>query len=59
MATGFTIDAAILYSGIRGIYMDASWRNKNADRCPMTVVLTADDQLHGVPSTLSRVPFTR
>lgn len=49
-ATEFTLDCAIMYSGLRGIHIDSSWRNKTADKSPLTFVLTVDNHGHGVPS---------
>lgn len=43
------LDNAIMYGFVNGIYMDSSWRNKNAHRAPMTVLATHDDLHRMVP----------
>ena len=47
--TPFVLETAILFSTTRGLYMDSSWRNKNALRCPVTIISTLDDYHHMVP----------
>lgn len=49
VATAFALETAILYSTIRGLYMDSSWRNKNALRCPVTIISTLNDHHHMIP----------
>lgn len=49
MATPFSLQCAILFSPKRGLHIDSSWRNKTADKTPVTFVLTIDDSGHGVP----------
>jgi hypothetical protein len=50
MAPPFGLDCAILYGYLYGVGMDASWRNKNAHKAPMTVLATHDDHKRMVPS---------
>lgn len=49
VATPFSLETAILFSLKRGLYMDSSWRNKNALRCPVTIISTLNDHHHMVP----------
>lgn len=49
IAPPHAIDNAILYGHCNGLFMDSSWRNKNAHRAPMTVLATHDDLHRMVP----------
>jgi hypothetical protein len=58
MAPPYALDNAILYGLENGVFMDSSWRNKNAHRAPMTVLATHDDYHRMVPSqSSSRKPI--
>lgn len=41
---------ALLHAVERGMYMDSSWRNKNAFRCPMTILSTINEFHRMIPS---------
>lgn len=58
IAPDFGLDTAILHSTRRGLFMDSSWRNKNAYRCPVTMISTMDDFHRMVPSQ-SRLGFAK
>lgn len=49
MGTPFSLLTAILQTAQHGLYMDSSWRNKNAFRCPLTMLVTIDQYHHMVP----------
>lgn len=49
IAPAYALDNAILYGHTNGLFMDSSWRNKNAHRAPMTVLATHDDLHRMVP----------
>jgi len=52
IAPPHALDNAILWGHANGLFMDSSWRNKNAHKAPMTVLATHDDYHRMVPSEL-------
>ena len=52
IAPKYGLDNAILWGHANGLFMDSSWRNKNAHKAPMTVLATHDDHHRMVPSEL-------
>jgi hypothetical protein len=47
------LDTAIAYAREHGMFMDSSWRNKNALRCPLTILCTINEYHRMVPSKFS------
>ncbi|GFZ52473.1 hypothetical protein JCM24511_10246, partial [Saitozyma sp. JCM 24511] len=45
----FGLETAIRHSMERGLYMDSSWRNKNAQKCPVTIVATINQYHRMIP----------
>ncbi|KAK4690094.1 hypothetical protein P7C73_g9, partial [Tremellales sp. Uapishka_1] len=50
IAPPFALESALLFAIDRGLFMDSSWRNKNAFKCPLTIVSTLNDYGRMVPS---------
>lgn len=53
IAPPHALAAAILQSSRKGLYMDSSWRNKNAFRCPLTMLITINDYNRMTPGKFS------
>lgn len=49
IATPHSLVTAIAFISRYGLYMDSSWRNKNAFRCPLTMLATIDHNHRMVP----------
>ncbi|EJD36355.1 hypothetical protein AURDEDRAFT_174552 [Auricularia subglabra TFB-10046 SS5] len=49
IADQFELETLILYSGTNGLCMDSSWRHKNENRAPLTMVATVNNEEHFVP----------
>ena len=45
----FGLQTAILYGIENGLYMDSSWRNKSAFRCPLTLICTMNEYHRMIP----------
>ncbi|EIW69524.1 hypothetical protein TREMEDRAFT_62382 [Tremella mesenterica DSM 1558] len=43
------LQSAIRHATDRGLFLDSSWRNKNAIRCPVTLLATVNEYGHMVP----------
>ncbi|RXK37046.1 hypothetical protein M231_05705, partial [Tremella mesenterica] len=43
------LQSAIRHASDRGLFLDSSWRNKNAIRCPVTFLATVNEYGHMVP----------
>ncbi|ORY35080.1 hypothetical protein BCR39DRAFT_556578 [Naematelia encephala] len=49
IASPFSLVTAILQVFRKGMYMDSSWRNKNAFRCPLTLLVTINEYHRMIP----------
>ena len=49
IATPWTLLLTIIQASDFGIYMDSSWRNKNAFRCPLTFLVTLNKYHRMIP----------
>lgn len=53
----FGLETAIRHSMERGLYMDSSWRNKNAQKCPVTIVATINQYHRMIPSRFETASY--
>ncbi|KAK4688487.1 hypothetical protein P7C73_g1632, partial [Tremellales sp. Uapishka_1] len=49
IATPHSLAVAIMQIPRMGMYMDSSWRNKNAHRCPLTMLVTLNEYHRMIP----------
>ncbi|EIW72614.1 hypothetical protein TREMEDRAFT_58784 [Tremella mesenterica DSM 1558] len=49
------LQSAIRHASDRGLFLDSSWRNKNAIRCPVTFLATVNEYGHMVPADIGTV----
>lgn len=45
--------AGVRFSQTRGIGLDSSWRNKNENCAPMTIIVTTNEESHLLPGKLA------
>lgn len=48
-----TLQSILLNYRPRGLFIDASWRNKNENRAAMTVVAVVNEEFHVTPGSLN------
>lgn len=50
MISQFSLEAAIMFAPVNGMFLDTSWKNKAGGRTPMTLLVTVNQHNRMVPS---------